>query len=126
MLPSCHRNVNATSTSDETSASEIDDSSYSQNKTTPTRRKSKFVIKKELEKKVIEGRWKLVGNINFEEYLSEVGEFYLVCHSLVYYIVVKRSTQAFKISYYLTLSKTDKTKMLIFYLLFPFIYCVTF
>jgi len=73
MLPSCHRNVNATSTSDETSASEIDDSSYSQNKTTPTRRKSKFVIKKELEKKVIEGRWKLVGNINFEEYLSEVG-----------------------------------------------------
>jgi len=67
-----HRQMNGTSTSDETSASEIE-SSFSQNKATPTRRKSKFVIKKEQEKKVIEGKWKLVGNINYEEYLTEVG-----------------------------------------------------
>ena len=63
------------SCSDETSASEMDSSDVrSVTAHVPTRRKSKFLIKKEQEKKPIEGKWKLMGNINYEDYLSEVGE----------------------------------------------------
>lgn len=58
------------STSEDTSATE---SSDEVTKLVPVRKKSRFTIKKE-ETKLVEGKWKLIGNRNYEEYLTELGK----------------------------------------------------
>ena len=57
------------STSEDTSATESCDEVT---KLTPIRKKSRFTMKKE-ETKLVEGKWKLIGNRNYEEYLTELG-----------------------------------------------------
>ena len=56
-----------------TSTSEDTESSDDVGKIVPLRRKSRFQIKKEETKKLVEGRWKQVGSRNYEEYLTELG-----------------------------------------------------
>ena len=60
------------STSEDTSATESCDEVT---KLTPIRKKSRFTMKKE-ETKLVEGKWKLIGNRNYEEYLTELGRNY--------------------------------------------------
>ena len=41
---------------------------------TPVRKNSRFQVKREESRKMVEGRWKLVGSRNYEEYLAELGK----------------------------------------------------
>ena len=65
------------STSEDTSANE---SSDEVSKLVPVRKKSRFTIKKE-DPKLVEGKWKLIGNRNYEEYLTELGKVHTLLTS---------------------------------------------
>ena len=68
--PMLHQTFKETcSTSEDTSANE---SSDELTKSVPVRKKSRFGIKKD-DTKLVEGKWKLIGNRNYEEYLTEIG-----------------------------------------------------
>ena len=55
------------------STSEDAESSDEVGKIVPLRRKSRFQFRRSETKKLVEGRWKLVGSRNFEEYLTSLG-----------------------------------------------------
>jgi len=66
-----------------TSTSEDTESSDDVGKIVPLRRKSRFQIKKEETKKLVEGRWKQVGSRNYEEYLTELGAGACTAHMMM-------------------------------------------
>ena len=57
------------------SSSEDADTSDGVSKLAPVRKNSRFQIKKEEPRKLVEGRWKLIGSRNYEEYLAELGKY---------------------------------------------------
>ena len=56
------------------STSEDAETSDEVGKMIPVRKNSRFRIKKEESRKLVEGKWKLIGSRNYEEYLTELGK----------------------------------------------------
>lgn len=56
------------------STSEDAESSEDVGKIVTIRKKSRYQVRRTENKKLVEGRWKLVGSRNYEEYLTELGE----------------------------------------------------
>ena len=65
---------NMTNMSSVMSTSEDAETSDEVGKVAPLRMISRFQMKKEEPRKLVEGRWKLVGSRNFEDYLTELGK----------------------------------------------------
>ena len=68
-------NMSTMSTMSNMSSSEDADTSDGVSKLAPVRKNSRFQIKKEEPRKLVEGRWKLIGSRNYEEYLAELGKY---------------------------------------------------
>ena len=60
------------------STSEDAETSDEVGKVAPVRKNSRFQIKKEESRKLVEGKWKLIGSRNFEEYLTELGKHLVI------------------------------------------------
>ena len=56
------------------STSEDAESSDDVGKIVAIRKKSRYQVRRTENKKLVEGKWKLVGSRNYEEYLTELGE----------------------------------------------------
>ena len=80
----CHSNMSSMSSmsnmsnmsnmSSMMSTSEDAETSDEVGKVAPVRKSSRFQMKKEEPRKLVEGRWKLIGSRNYEEYLTELGK----------------------------------------------------
>ena len=64
----CQANMSAMSTSEDGETSD------GAGKVAPVRKNSRFQVKREESRKMVEGRWKLVGSRNYEDYLTELGK----------------------------------------------------